>query len=241
MYESALTTAHGEIEVCALVDEDDETRKDYPTGPRYTIREAGPITTDIWNQAIEPATGDVFMLAADDIIFRTDGWDMAVYEALDAWPDGMGMVYVNDGHEVHWKPPVVDGWVPGPDAFQLGMIRWRNHRGSRFVFPTHPFLPRRWVEIAGFLTPPYFSPTWEADNWIQMVAGLVGRVRYLPDVLIEHMHPMSGKAKIDATYQAGAWVNRKLWDAAKKISYSPEKYRERTDQACRILDALHAG
>ncbi len=59
-------------------------------GPRCTL-------SDAWNRAAEKATGDVFMLCADDLAFRTPGWDVAVLDAFDAYPDRIALVYGRDG------------------------------------------------------------------------------------------------------------------------------------------------
>jgi hypothetical protein len=48
------------------------------------------------------------------------------------------------------------------------------------------------------------------DNAVMDLARLAGCLRYLPDVVIEHMHPVVGKAPMDAGYER---VNR------------PEQYR----------------
>jgi len=64
---------------------------------------------------------------------------------------------------------------------------------------THSFLHRRWVETVGYFNPPYFSCDW-MDTWINDLADRVGRRVYLPDVLIDHLHPSRGYGW-DATYQ----------------------------------------
>ncbi len=59
-------------------------------GPRCTL-------SDAWNRAAEKATGDVLMLCADDLAFRTPGWDVAVRAAFDSYPDRIALVYGRDG------------------------------------------------------------------------------------------------------------------------------------------------
>lgn len=233
MYRSALETADGDVEVSAVLDEDDETRKDYPKGPIYTIVPEGPVTTDLWNVAAYASHGEYVMLAADDILFRTKGWDTQVSEAFESWPDHIGMVYGNDLHLVNWKPPVIEGWDPGPSIegtqiTQRGRTQWL-HRGG-YVFPTHPFLSREWITAAKMFTPPYFHPTWEADAWIFLLAQELGRMTYLEDTVIEHMHPMAGKAPMDDSYRAGSWAHKELWDAAKRINYSGQMAAYRAKQ-----------
>lgn len=41
------------------------------------------------------------------------------------------------------------------------------------------------------------------DNWWKSLGEGLGILRYFPDVDIEHLHPLAGKAETDATYQRG--------------------------------------
>lgn len=41
------------------------------------------------------------------------------------------------------------------------------------------------------------------DNWWKSLGEGLGVLRYFPDVEIEHLHPIAGKAEYDATYQRG--------------------------------------
>lgn len=88
-----------EIEIIVRLDEDDP--EDYGwtdeavhvsafTGPRQTL-------SDLWNQCARMATGDILMQCADDIRFRTQGWDSLVREAFDNYPDKIAYVYGRDG------------------------------------------------------------------------------------------------------------------------------------------------
>ena len=65
---------------------------------------------------------------------------------------------------------------------------------------TMGFVHRRWVETLGYLCPPYFSCDYN-DLWLTEVADALHRRVFLPDVLVEHMHPVVGKAPLDTTHQ----------------------------------------
>jgi hypothetical protein len=56
---------------------------------------------------------------------------------------------------------------------------------------------------------------WYADNSIQDLANAAGILRYIPQVVIEHMHPKAGKAEWDATYEAGN--SKAVRDADRKV------------------------
>jgi hypothetical protein len=64
---------------------------------------------------------------------------------------------------------------------------------------THGFISRRWFETLGYFTWPAF-PADYADTWLHELAGRIGRRVYVPDLLIEHLHPIAGKAEWDQTH-----------------------------------------
>jgi Glycosyl transferase family 2 len=64
---------------------------------------------------------------------------------------------------------------------------------------THPFVHRRWVDTLGYLTPPLFAGDY-VDTWVHDLAARLGRLEYLPGVVIEHLHPNVGKARRDPVY-----------------------------------------
>jgi len=77
------------------------------------------------------------------------------------------------------------------------------------------------------------------DNAIKDLGEAVGCLRYLPDVLIEHMHPVAGKAPMDAGY---ARVNRAEQYAKDRAAYETWRDRLLPDQAAmvRALRAVNA-
>ena len=50
-----------------------------------------------------------------------------------------------------------------------------------------PIVSRKWVETLGYFAPPYFEFGYN-DTWIMDLAKRVGRLRYIPEVTIEHRH-----------------------------------------------------
>jgi hypothetical protein len=166
---------------------------------------AGPhLQTDLWNLGAEAASEDIVMLGADDLIFRTPAWDARIAEAFAPYPDGIVMVYADDG--------------------------------SPTRRPTHPFLTRSWIEAVGFFTPPFFA-SWMADRWIWELAKAVGRSVYV-DVLIEHMHPIWGKADTDPLYEAQAQA-RKQQDV-RRLYRSDQMVALRREQAERLRQVIRA-
>lgn len=106
MVRSAFDTAAdpAALEVCTYLDLDDPTRADYaigePAGP-LPVRAVvgGPRDmSDLWNAAADLATGEVLMLGADDLRFRTRGWDAMVRAEFGRWPDRLVVVWGQDGN-----------------------------------------------------------------------------------------------------------------------------------------------
>ena len=66
--------------------------------------------------------------------------------------------------------------------------------------PVCPFWPSAWAKALGWL---YHPDLWHlfADNTLHELAKAAGRVRYLPHVLIEHMHPIVQKSQMDPLYE----------------------------------------
>ena len=82
---------------------------------------------------------------------------------------------------------------------------------------THGFVSREWIDAVGYFCPPLFSHDYN-DTWLNVVAELIGRRVYMPDMLIEHMHWMWGKSDHDQTYQEHEEFGRRddvagLWNA----------------------------
>lgn len=66
--------------------------------------------------------------------------------------------------------------------------------------PTAVFMPSRMVKAMGYMSPPVLAHLYVDNFWLQLGRDL-GGLRYLPDVVIEHMHPAAGKAAMDERYR----------------------------------------
>jgi len=97
-------TSHVMPEIVFRIDDDDEASKsaldqlrasgepvEYVCGPRGTM-------TTYWNEASTIARGDVMMFAADDLVFRTKGWDSLVRKTFDEHPDKLIFAHGDDGY-----------------------------------------------------------------------------------------------------------------------------------------------
>jgi hypothetical protein len=183
MIESVFDTAANleGVEIVAYIGEDDNSYAEMDPGTADSLSAAsrrfvkfvyGPrvIFSDLWNQAAKHARGDIFMLCADDVFFRTRGWDVVVEAAFAQVPDRILCVYADD---------------MGP---------------SGKSFATLPFVSRQFCDVLGYFTgPPLFEADF-SDAWPQDVAEMIGRRRFLPGIEIEHQHWLWGKADRDVVY-----------------------------------------
>lgn len=226
MYESVKATQHGDVEVVAVLDDDDETADLYPEGPTYVVVPAGTNQSGLWSVAWEHATGDIAHMGADDLIYRTQSWDLLVARAFQRWREPIGMVYVNDRNPVRDKP------FAGQNV--------SDAEEGKFCFSANPFVTREWIAaLDGFFTPPFYK-SWEADTWIYQLAEGISRVAYVGDVVVEHMHPMAGKAEMDETYQRGAWGDKRMMRRGWMITKSAKMKALRAEQVEALTRAIQA-
>jgi GDP-D-mannose 3',5'-epimerase len=96
------------IQFCFYIDSDDEESRvaltqyalDYTdcAGISFTTSKEPIKLSGMWNCAYESlATGEIIMLCADDIRFRTKSWDVEIERAFDAVSDKVALVFGNDG------------------------------------------------------------------------------------------------------------------------------------------------
>lgn len=180
MVGSALATADNPelLELVTFIDDDDASYDGVNIddwGLKWT-RVRGPRLHDgqvnlsvKWNDCFAESTGDILMHCGDDIVFRTNGWDTAVRDAINSHHGKIAFVWCND----------ID--------FNTDM----SH------FGTHGFVHRNWTDVVGRFVPPYFVSDFN-DTWFNDVAKLAGVCHYLPHHLTEHMHYIWGKAVKDA-------------------------------------------
>jgi hypothetical protein len=169
MVESARATASDAIEIVAYVDTDDPASYDL-CEELFVEFVCGPriLLTDTWNKCFEVCSGDIVGQLNDDLVFRTPGWDGLIEKAFEEVPDQILLVHGDDGGGVYHG-----------------------------TFGPHSFVSRRWVEALGYFIAPFFSSDF-GDTWLNDVADLLGRRKYLPFVT-EHRHMLYGKAEVDQT------------------------------------------
>lgn len=73
-----------------------------------------------------------------------------------------------------------------------------GHQGP--ALPTSVFMDARVVRCVGWMVPPGIEHLYCDNAWKDLGEAL-GTLTYLPDVLVEHLHPHAGKAPSDDQYE----------------------------------------
>lgn len=79
-------------------------------------------------------------------------------------------------------------------AYGDDLIHGKNH-------PSAVFISREIVEALGWLALPATSHQWADDGW-KSLGQRAGILRFMPGVILEHMHPAVEKAEWDETYKS---------------------------------------
>jgi hypothetical protein len=99
-----------------------------------------------------------------------------------------------------------DDHVPRTYGWDLALVEALDALGTGFAYgndgyqgeriPTACAMTSDIVSTLGWMTPPGLAHLYVDNVWKDLGTDL-DRIRYLPDVLIEHMHPSIGKAEWD--------------------------------------------
>ena len=139
MIQSALKMASDPraVEFLIYVDFDDETMKKFHHPQAQLIVGQRKGISEMTNVAFSKSSGHILMYAADDIVFRTKGWDTLVQNAAKKTSSPVWLIHGTD----------------------LGQPITR--------IATHGFVSRPFADALGYLLPPYFKAdfcdTWLTD------------------------------------------------------------------------------
>jgi len=97
--------------------------------------------------------------------------------------------------------------TPGWDATMVAALRrlgtgvvYGNDLLQGAALPTAVVMTSDIVQVLGWMVPPGMIHMYLDNFWKTLGEG-IDRLRYLPDVVIEHMHPVAGKAAWDDRYR----------------------------------------
>lgn len=160
------------IEIVLRVDRDDSESHDIDAAGMAVTRLIRPraMMGVMTNECYRASRGRYIFLANDDVVFHTQAWDLRFREALAEFRDDIGFVWGNDGYT-----------------------------GG----PTHPILTRTVCELMGGVCPNAYDRVFIDVHLHDLFQKLKqrghDRLRFLPDVQIEHLHVDAGKSTGDAT------------------------------------------
>ena len=172
MVEETCATAEGVVRIYCGLDDDDPGRRRYIDDERVHTIIVGP------RKRLAGWTNDLAALAIGD------GADILAFFGDDHRPRTRGW----DRHVHAAFDRMGAGLVYCADGLQ-------NER-----LPTAPFWSASVIKTLGWFFPPVLKHMFADDYWLRLANDLDRRV-YLPDVLIEHMHPSAGKAEMDDVYR----------------------------------------
>lgn len=113
-----------------------------------------------------------------------------------------------------WDQALCDALEGKPAALAYGNDLLQGER-----IPTAIAMTASIPRTLGYLAPPELAHLYVDNFWADLGRGL-GAITYLPDVIIEHLHPVAGKAQWDEGYRA---VNATTVYDADRVAY--ERYR----------------
>lgn len=133
--------------------------------------------------------------------------------ALDQAPRREALVFMGDDHRP--RTPRWDARFAECLSGGTGIV-YGNDLLIGEGFPTAVAMTSDIVSTLGYMCPPGFTHLCLDLVWLDWGKRL-DRITYLPDVVIEHMHPANGKAKLDAGYEE---VNSEAMVAADTAAYT---------------------
>lgn len=141
--------------------------------------------------------------------------------------------FMGDDHR-----PRTYGW----DSAYLGSLR---ELGYGYVYgndllmaeriPTQVAISSSIIRTLGFFGPPGFTHLNVDVTWKDM-GDAIGKLKYLPDVIIEHMHPAAGKADNDSGYQYANSSEMVTRDEAEYARWKREDFPRQVDLVRQALD-----
>jgi hypothetical protein len=117
---------------------------------------------------------------------------MAVELAATGSYDVIG--FAGDDHvprTEHWDSTIARKVMERPCSIVYGNDLFQGPN-----LPTAVFMDARIIRTLGYMAPPLMRHLYLDDAW-KMWGQSLGSLVYLPDVVIEHMHPEAGKAEWD--------------------------------------------
>lgn len=192
---------------------------------------------DGWARTATPGLDAQLLVAVDDDDPAKLEYHEAVHEVGFAWLEAgprQGLGPTLNRHARHYAPSYAalgfmgDDHLPETDHWDqaiLGALAELGGAGLAYAddglqgprLPTAVFMSSCLVDALGWMVPPTMRHLYLDNYWLALGRRL-GRIRYLPRVVIRHHHPVAGLAPDDQTYAeanspARYEQDRKAWEA----------------------------
>jgi len=166
-------TCSADTQLVFALDDDDPSGEDYPTGATTFVGPSRSMVEALNNAAVAYAEGILGMPPPFAVGFLGDDHCPRTY--------GWDQAYLDALREMG------TGIVYGNDLLQ----------GERL--PTQCAMTVDIVRALGFMAPPSLTHLYVDDFWLRL-GRAAECIRYLPDVIVEHRHPLARKAAWDEGY-----------------------------------------
>lgn len=125
------------------------------------------------------------------------------------------IAFMGDDHlprTFHWDQHLVEA-LDGKPGVSYGNDLYQGES-----LPTAVCISSDVIRALGYMCPPGLQHLYLDDFWKELGQRL-GNLKYLPDVIIEHLHPLAGKAEIDAGYRYSLAPETLLSDRERYAEY----------------------
>lgn len=191
MQENFERTCQGRTEIIFILSSDDEYLPDYQASARLGILKktlevtperrgmADPLNLGFRAWLDNPRTFPSYAVGfmGDDHRPRTEGWDLAYLKALQT----------------------LSGRCPNRSRPGVGMV-YGNDLLQGENLPTQIAMTANIPAALGRMVPYELTHLYTDTYWLELGRTL-NKITYLPEVVVEHMHPGAGKAVVDAGYE----------------------------------------
>jgi hypothetical protein len=164
------------VEIILYVDEDDVDSHQLDCPGLNVVRIIGPRRSmgDYNSACLKRARGDIIVLANDDMVIRTAGWDEKIAQMHASYTDGIYLAYANDLFKNR----------------RLSTFPILSRRCCELLGDPYPSAYR-----GAFIDAHLF------DLFKRLQHAGFDRIKYLEHVVFEHLHYRTGKAEYDETYR----------------------------------------
>jgi hypothetical protein len=183
LLEAWAETTTGDTELWLALDDDDPTLSECLTVCSSMEWPAAPVRAPRW------IVQERLRLAGTLNLLAVAAAECGGYKAIG---------FMGDDHRPrtkHWDAM----FSAALDALGTGMV-YGNDLIQGAALPTAVAMTSDIISTLGYMVPPGLVHLYLDNAWLSIAEGL-DRKRYLPEVVIEHMHPLAGKAPEDDGYR----------------------------------------